>query len=366
MTSTFTSTRRTRCLGAVLTAIVGLSLLGGPAAAAKPARRTANESTTATPAPEPTTLIGVRAPGPTDPYTLPAMNAWQGKTNAVGVTFAKTNLPAATMLAKVVAVWEAGAVPVLTIEPLQTNAGIVAGEADWRLDTWSALLQPWLAGPDLVAGTADDRRLFVRLAHEANGSWYPWSPCSATGGSPADYRAMWRYVHGRFDVGDAHMQWIFSMNQTDTSSACRPEVLYPGDKYVDWMGFDGYSRSKGKSPAQELAPMATRLRAIAPNKPLSINEAGASAVVTTDKSQWIRDYYAWVHANDVRMVSYFNTESTRDWTVFGLVSGDETFTHGLVTYRAWSAYRQAIAPAWALGSDTANPRLITDAQFTGQ
>ena len=63
---------------------------------------------------------------------------------------------------------------------------------------------------------------------------------------------------------------------------------------------------------------------------------------------------------------FAEAESTRDWTVFGLVSGDETFTNGLVTYRAWSAYRQAISPTWAVGSDLASPRLITDAQFAGQ
>lgn len=60
------------------------------------------------------------------------------------------------------------------------------------------------------------------------------------GGTPADYRAMWARYHDRYDrlgLDRDHVQWIFSASQTDwKSGACPAEAIYPGHRYVDWVG----------------------------------------------------------------------------------------------------------------------------------
>ena len=43
--------------------------------------------------------------------------------------------------------------------------------------------------------------LVIRLDHEMNGNWYPWSEDQAYN-SPGEYVAMWRHVVDRF------RQWV--------------------------------------------------------------------------------------------------------------------------------------------------------------
>ncbi|MBA1332297.1 endoglucanase, partial [Candidatus Endoriftia persephone str. Guaymas] len=81
-------------------------------------------------------------------------------------------------------------------------------------------------------GTTDDRRVYIRLAHEMNGDWYPWSARSV-GENPADYIAMWRHVHDAataIGLGREHVQWVWSVNASDHGSyGWIAEDYYPGD-----------------------------------------------------------------------------------------------------------------------------------------
>ena len=315
------------------------------------------------------TLIGVRAPGVGDSYDLGAMRSWQGKTNAVALIFRKTSVPAADLVAKMTAVWNAGSVPAYSVELVDSNASIAAGNVDAQIDGVARAIKLWLAGPDLRYGSGDDRRAYIRLAWEANGSWYRWSPCASAGGTASDYRAMWHRYHDRYaalGVGSDRLAWIFSVNQSDTSTKCRAESLYPGDAYVDWTGVDGYTWSLANGPSAVFGPMTARLRAVAPSRPVSVNEAGAASATSGGKSAYITRYFEWLRDNDIRMALWFNVDKERDWAVFGGALGDEVFRSGTSVFTAWKAYRQGVSNNRIVGSDRSNPRLLTDAQFLGR
>lgn len=112
-----------------------------------------------------------------------------------------------------------GARPVIEIIP---HGGSLAPVTAGRDDTW------------LGALAAQIRQLnepvVVAFAPEANGTWYPW------GSQPAKFRAAWRHVHSV--VGTHDITWMWQMSSRDPVAG-----YWPGARYVQWVGIDGYFRT---------------------------------------------------------------------------------------------------------------------------
>lgn len=318
------------------------------------------------------------------------MEAWQGKRHAVLTLFTNWCSQSKTLNnlfgQQLPAIWNNHNVPLVTWQPYlcsqsttpsSIDTQIAAGKYDSYITTWRDRLKTFLAGPDGVYGTADDRRAYIRLAHEMNGNWYPWAPGSG-GETPANYVAMWQHVVTMFrgaGLDASHIQWIWSVNATD-AGAYTAESEYPGDSYVDWVAVDGYnwgtsqSWSSWQTPAQVFDAMIGRLRTVTA-KPLAITETGCSTSTSTGASvtaklQWISDFFAYLPTRNVAMVSWFNTDKETDWAVFGGSNGDGTYSVGPTNSKTYSTYRTAVGATNLIGPDTTNPRLLTDAQFAGQ
>jgi hypothetical protein len=105
---------------------------------------------------------------------------------------------------------------------------------------------------------------------------------------------------------------------------------------------------------------------MAPGVPVSVNEAGATSATAGGKSSYITRYFDWLRANVIRMAIWFNFDKERDWAVFGGALGDEVFRSGTSVFTAWKAYRRGVSSKRVVGSDTTNPRLLTDAQLLGR
>jgi len=316
-----------------------------------------------------------------------ALESWQGKKHAVVNLFTDWSNTSKVMNnlfgQQLPNIWNNGNVPMVTWEPFtaaqtpnDVEVRIAAGQYDAYINTWAGKLKVFLSGPNGVYGDADDRRAYVRLGHEMNGNWYPWSP--ALGGNTAnDYVAMWQRVVGKFDalgLDATHLQWVWCVNADDVGGFAA-ESFYPGDAYVDWVAIDGYNWgasqtwSSWKTPAQSYDAMRTRVRAIS-SKPLALTEfASTSATVAgvsvSAKSAWITDVFNYAALNQIKMLCWFNTDKETDWAVFGGANGDGQFKFGRTTYRTYAAYKAGVGASSVIASNPANLRLITDAQFAG-
>ncbi|MCL4439365.1 MAG: glycosyltransferase [Firmicutes bacterium] len=136
-------------------------------------------------------------------------------------------------------------VPVITWEPWDPSKGdpvkgsteqtqyspkaIASGQYDSYIHQWAR------------EAAAYRKPFFLRFAHEMNGNWYPWGDIN--GNTPDDYIKMWIHVYNIFQEEHANnVMWIWAPNATDADGN-RDSIVkyYPGDQYVDWVGFSGFN-----------------------------------------------------------------------------------------------------------------------------
>ncbi len=304
---------------------------------------------------------------------IDAMERWLGMRHAVQTVFTPWRRDNMDDLFErlLPRIRNAGRVPLVTWEPYlaaETDPDIAcriaAGDFDAYLDEWASRLADWLPGSDRK-GTADDRRLYLRFAHEMNGDWYPWSP-TVGDSTPAEYVGMWRHVHDAFaraGIGSEQCQWIWCVNHNDVGTYSA-EACYPGDGYVDWVGVDGFNWGRSqdwsdwRSPETVFDDMFARLQRF--DKPLCVPEVGCSSLTADGsdparKADWLREAVDYFD-DRVRLCCWFNEDKETDWAVFGGRNGTDS-TDGYACYRA---YREAMAER----GRTTSP--IDDAAFRGR
>jgi subtilisin family serine protease/beta-mannanase len=241
--------------------------------------------------------------------------------------------------------------------PDDIEVRIKDGEYDGYIDRWARRLRNGLAG-------SGDRRAYLRLAHEMNSDWYPWSP-TVGNSSPGSYVGMWRHVHNRFEqrgLGGDNLQWMWCVNAEDVGSYTA-EQLYPGNRYVDWLGLDGYqwgrsqSWSSWQSPDSIYGGMLDRLAGLG-DKPVCVAEFASSSKVSFGhdpqrKDAWIRDALAYFENQGIDMWCWFNEDKETDWAVFNGVRGTETVAHNGTQVNAYSAYRETVDAYGSAANTTA-------------
>ena len=81
--------------------------------------------------------------------------------------------------------------------------------------------------------------VFLRFAHEMNGNWYPWSGEKI---GWAKYQRLFRHVWEVFKAeGVSNVRWVFSINAENVPKGNTYSLCYPGNRYVDYIGLDGYN-----------------------------------------------------------------------------------------------------------------------------
>jgi mannan endo-1,4-beta-mannosidase len=158
-----------------------------------------------------------------------------------------------------------------------------------------------------------------RPFHENTGSWFWWGTDNCT---PEEYIDLWEYTyHYLTDTCGVHnLLWAYSPSKPTSVS----EYLerYPGDAYVDVLGFDRYGDADGEADffdnmllgAQTVASMA-----LARGKLSAITEAGErDGFANTAITNWITR--AWL--DDIKTdpvakhISYVSTWRSPDWSAF--------------------------------------------------
>jgi len=189
-------------------------------------------------------------------YNLPQFDQMCGcrpnlAVRAVGIGSPVDNVPPATMI-------DHGAMPLIELEPFGvTLPSVVAGKED-----------KWLARQAKAIGRLRGTVL-MSFAPEANGKWYTWGYHHVT---PWEYVAAWRHVVRMFRA-DRQVRWIWMINKLFAGGE-PVRLLWPGRRYVDIAGIDGYFEFRYQTYASLFGPTIRYIRSFA-KVPILLTEVAA-------------------------------------------------------------------------------------------
>jgi hypothetical protein len=230
------------------------------------------------------------------------------------------------------AVWERGSVPMVTWEPWGSRGQVftLRDIANGRYDSYIAKA----AGAAALWG----HPFIVRFAHEMNGAWYPWGR-ERHGDSPRLYVAAWRHVVSIFrEYGATNVLWDWVPNQ-NRSGRFPFQAYYPGDRWVDWVGLDGFNWSLSQRWETFTEIFASSYNSLVrmTSKPVMIAEVGS----------WEQGgrKALWVRSTMVRELPRFSHVRAFVWWSAKNVRGDDLRFNS--SPRALAALRSAMrSPAY--------------------
>jgi len=216
-------------------------------------------------------------------------------------------------------------------------------------------------------------KVIFRTMHEMNGGRYPRSS------NPSAFKKAWIHVWNmarKVGLGTGDIQFDFSVNHRDMPTKetpkqtakliqCQPsakaklgcftfEDYYPGDKYVDVVGFTFYNRGKATSDRQRLTPQQivneqwryTLDRVKAFKKPIFIDEVGTTAVMYTGAFNFnhSREIYNKIYSLKNTRINQLQSLLQSEPSILGAVYFNVDYTNGLDMRLLWEADRSIINP----------------------
>lgn len=232
------------------------------------------------------------------------------------------------------AIWNAGAIPCLTWEPMYYENGlehaidhrlIRDGNFDSYISAFAVEAKNW------------GKPFIIRFAHEMNLSRYHWGTTREQYGpdSPDIYKQMHLHVVDVFRrQGATNVLWAFVPNAESVPDISydgsagwnRISRYYPGDSYVDILGVDGYNWGTSKSAAKDgwesrwtsfsglFSSPVRQLRELSPYKPLIIFET-ASTSLGGDKDRWAREALGTASEWRLEGLIWFQAKKEEDWRI---------------------------------------------------
>ena len=226
-----------------------------------------------------------------------------------------------------------------SFDPTRANQACAAGMIpaltweswDWRdlVNGKVAVSQPSYAPRRIAAGAFDDYinstaamiksvhcTIVVRFDQEPNGGWYPWGVGTAgMHNTASQYVAMWRHVWTIFHRANVHnVIWCWSPNIFLQAHAYPLRALYPGNRYVDLVGIDGYLYRHHDTPHTLFDPLMAKLQRFASSEPWFVAETGVST--TRQQPRGIRSLlHAVAKDRRLRGLVYLDEPAHRaNWT----------------------------------------------------
>jgi hypothetical protein len=182
------------------------------------------------------------------------------------------------------AIWSRSAVPLVTWEPWGEEGGPV-----FRLKDIAAGAYDGYVRRSAEAAAAWGHPIFIRFAHEMNGGWYPWGR-GVNGDTPRIYKeAWWRIVRIFEAAGADNVRWVWCPNE-NSSGRFPFRQYYPGDRWVDWVGLDGFNwlRSPHWQSFGEIFSSSYNSLVGFTDRPVMIAETG-SWETGGSKAAWVSD-----------------------------------------------------------------------------
>jgi hypothetical protein len=229
-------------------------------------------------------------------------------------------------------------------QPRYRLSRIAAGDFD-------AYLRSWAAGIRSL-----DYPVAIRFAHEMNGDWYPWGELT-NGNRSGDYVKAWRHVHDVFTAaGATNVTWVWSANVRWSDTTPRLATLYPGDRYVDWVGVTGYYGTGAFSQYLSFDAIfdrtMTEIRTFT-KKPMVITETGASDGKGR-KAEWIRQTFRILpHHPDIIGLIWFEVNKELDWRIVSSTAAAAAFAQGVAAPRYDLTWSPEMVPRTDVGPGAA-------------
>ncbi|MFN8619869.1 MAG: glycosyl hydrolase [Chloroflexota bacterium] len=198
-----------------------------------------------------------------------------------------------------------GAVPMLTWQPNLRDGETIASVLDGRYD---AYIRSWA-----LAAAADGRPVLIRFAQEMNGVSFPWAAARKGNDAPT-FVKVWRKVVRAFRAAGAdNVRWVWSPYVKGGPRAPFATV-WPGARFVDYIGLDGYNWYTTGSPKGQWRSFRTLFRASLeevhdrwPGKPVIIAEVGSIEPHPADpwsKGAWLRAALRYLAAEHPQVVGF--------------------------------------------------------------
>lgn len=177
---------------------------------------------------------------------------------------------------------------------------ILKGKHDDYIDQWA--LDAEAAGHDVI----------VRLMHEGNVDVFPWGK-GWFQNTPKKFRKAWRRVVKRVRARTDNVQFLWSVAK-QTCKGCNPyKAWYPGDAWVDWVGFSGfnwggYRGRKWVGMVKSFTQPMRKIRKFAASKPVIAVET-ASHFKNGNKAKWLKKGYNGVYRkwNKLKAIMYLDS-----------------------------------------------------------
>lgn len=153
-------------------------------------------------------------------------------------------------------------------------------------------------GASLVRAGWNHRNMIIRLGHEPNGNWYPWSTNNDPTRMAYYQQAYTNAVIALRAGGATNVRFDFCMNANTGGLSAGGTIAghYPGDAYVDvisidWYNFNGYTTTSALNANQTLFPNFIDVPSFAANhgKQFAVGEWGVHPSALALSNGEIRD-----------------------------------------------------------------------------
>ena len=274
-----------------------------------------------------------------------------------GITYPKSDIDA---------VVKSGSIPYVRLMPRSDE---IQGHAERHFSMqhiidgmFDAALRNWAK-----AAKRENIALLMDFAVEANGDWFPWSGIfnggAVTDGygdpdypdGPERYRDAYRHIIDIFrEENVTNVTWFFHFNLTSLPDEPwnQPRYYYPGDDYIDWVGFSAYGPMQvtedpeGLLFSEQLEANAEHIADLHTQNPFAVLEFGMTDDhPSADKAVWFDDAFATILENP-----YVTFHAINPWHE-NWENEDETLStlrvdsspEVLATFRKWIADERFIS-----------------------
>jgi endoglucanase len=237
-----------------------------------------------------------------------------------------------------------GAIPMIDLYPPTSVqlASIASGSQDSVLAAYAKALHKW------------NHPFLLRLFPEMNGPWESYAP-GTNGNTSAELVAAWRHIYRLFHAyGATKVKFVWNPDKWFKGQAASYRSVWPGKRYVDWVGLDLYNNPDRPTTTYPNAQVAAahsvhEIRRLTKHTPLLVAEIGATS---SGKAHWIRTSLSSLSKLGIKAVVWFNEAAPPvNWRL-------DSSSAALRATRATLAGPKAVWPSHNGGTLARDDRLI--------